>query len=111
MAIISKTVTPLSTHKDNCHVISWSNLSASDTGEVIEMSGRGDRSVQFSGTFGSISLEGSNDGINWAVLTDPSGTALTATAATLKQVMECARYMRPKCNSGSGLNCILFMRL
>lgn len=111
MATVSYTATPLQTHKDRCHVISWLNLSSSDVGQAIEMSGRGDRSVQFTGTFGSISLQGSNDGSNWVTLTDPSGSALTATSLMLKQVMECVRYMRPICNSGAGLNCILFMRL
>lgn len=110
MAMINFSVSNVNTFKDRCAAITWSNLNSGDEGTQVEMSGRADRSVQFTGSFGSISLMGSNDGINWSVLTDPSGNNLIITSMCIKQIMECVRYMKPVCNSGTGLNCILFMK-
>ena len=64
-----------------------------------------DRCVQVSGTFGaagSVSIQGSNDGSNWAVLNNAQGTAATFTAAGIKQIVELPRYVRPFVTAGDG---------
>jgi hypothetical protein len=59
--------------------------------------------VQVSGTFGvggSVVIEGSNDGVNFIVLADPQGSALTFTVARIEQILELPRYVRPRVTAG-----------
>jgi hypothetical protein len=61
--------------------------------------------VQVQGTFGasgSVSVEGSNDGVNYHTLRDPQGVSLTFTAAGLKAVLELTRFIRPRVTAGDG---------
>lgn len=87
-------------------LVTWSNLNAVNwLGEKVQLAQHSDRTIQFSGTFNSatFALEGSNDGANWKTLTDAAGTALTATAAALKQVTEAPLYVRPNVNVNVGV--------
>jgi len=106
MATRANTITVLKTHKDRgCYVVSWSGLLNGDDGSPIEMPGAADRSVQFTGTFGTggtIQIEGSNDGTNYVVLTDPQGNNISKTAAGIEQVVEITRYLRPRVTAGDG---------
>lgn len=54
------------------------------------------------GTGGSVTLEGSNDGVTFFPLTDPQGNAITKTAAALEVIEEVPRYIRPNCTAGDG---------
>jgi hypothetical protein len=49
-----------------------------------------------------VRLEGSNDGTNYAALTDPQGNALDITTAKVEQIMELTRYIRPRVTAGDG---------
>jgi hypothetical protein len=105
MAVRSASVARVSSHEDNTHVITWSGLLNGDSGEPIEMPGSADRSIQFTGTFssgGTIQIEGSNDGTNYVVLTDPQGNNISKTAAGLEMVSELTRYIRPRVTAGDG---------
>jgi len=90
----------------NAVLVVWSGLLNGDDGTPFEHADFGDRSVQFQGTPGAtpgIALEGSNDGTNWVVLTDPQGNAITKTAAgTLETVEENTRFTRPRVTGGDG---------
>jgi hypothetical protein len=95
-------------------LFAWINLAASDDGRAVEYSEFADRSVQFSGTFGgaSVSLQGSNDGVNWHTLTDTLGAPITKTSAALCAITEMTRYIRPLVAGGNGttaITCTLFM--
>lgn len=72
-----------------------------------------DKSVQVRGTFnaGTVVIEGSNDGINWIVLTDPQGNAISKTAAFIEQILECTRYVRPRVSAGTGVDLDVFFVL
>ena len=62
-----------------------------------------DRNVQVKGTLGAdfaLVIEGGRDGTNYATLNDATGTALTFTAAGIKQVQELTAYMRPRITDG-----------
>ncbi len=86
-------------------VASWPALANGESGVAAELAQYSDRSVQFQGTFGaagSVQLEGSNDGSNWHLLTDPQGNDIVKTAADLEQVSELTRYIRPRCTAGDG---------
>jgi hypothetical protein len=85
----------------------WTGLTnaTTDVGEAIDVPGYADRSVQVTGTFGtggSVRIEGSIDGTNYAVLTDPQGNALDVTAAKIEAISENVRLLRPRITAGDG---------
>ncbi len=82
----------------------WAITSTNTEGLSIDAHEYGDRSVQFAGSFdgASVSLQGSNDGTNWATLTDPQGNALTKSASALETVMEVPRYTKVTSSGGGG---------
>ena len=85
-------------------IFSWT-LANGETGEAVDFPAFADRSVQVTGTFGSggnAKIEGSNDGTNYAVLTDPQGNALDITAAKIEAVTEVTRSIRPRISAGDG---------
>jgi hypothetical protein len=112
MATISAAVTQVS---GQAAVITWASLTSatSDVGEAVEMPYLSDRSVQVFGTFGTggaCTLQGSNDGTNWATLDDTQGTAIAQTAAGVKQLAPITRYIRPNITAGSGatITCVIY---
>lgn len=90
----------------NAVLITWSGVLNGDDGTPFEHADFGDKTVQFQGTAGaglSVNLEGSNDGSNWVVLTDPQGNAITKVAvSTLEVVAENPRFIRPRVTAGDG---------
>ncbi len=91
-------------------LITWTPLTTTnDTGYQAEWATFADRCIQFTGTFGvggTVKLQGSNDGTNWADLTDPQGNAISKTAAGLEAVTEVTRYVRPFVSAGDGTTSI-----
>jgi hypothetical protein len=103
MPILNFISTPTQTNK--AFVVTWSTLLNGDSGTPLDQSQYTDKSVQVSGTFGSggsIRLLGSNDGINWNVLTDPQGNNLVVTASAIKYVAEATRWIKPEVTAGDG---------
>ena len=102
---------------NNIKRVQWAALANGEAGDFIgpDLAPWSDRSVQVAGTFGasgSVLWEGSNDGVNWATLNAPQGTALTWTTAAIKQVLEGALYMRPRVTAGDGTtNLIITVQL
>lgn len=103
----------------NAVTVTWPTMTqtGSDVGEAWEHADFGDRTIQFDGTIGaagSISLQGSNDGSTWIVLTDPQGNAITKTTLpAIETVTENTRFVRPIINAGDGttsINARLFAR-
>lgn len=94
----------------------WGPLANGDDGAAVQYGAFTDRSVQFRGTFGTggtVALEGSNDGTNWVVLTDPQGNTISKTAASIEAITEATRYVRPRVTAGDGttaITAILFAR-
>lgn len=73
-------------------------LTQDDVGARLAFDEYADRSVQVAGTFGaggSVTVEGSNDGTNWATLADPQGNPLVITTAKIEAILECVRFVRP----------------
>ena len=105
MAVRSAAISEAKGFGEYAHVITWEGLLNGDTGSPIEMPGSHIRSVQIVGTFGvggSITIQGSNDGVNYVALTDPQGNALTKTSAGLESVQELTKYIRPSVTAGDG---------
>lgn len=98
-------------------VIDITGLLNNDTSEPIEWAEYQDRSIQLSGVFGAggnVVAEGSNDGINYAPLSNAAGgVALTFGTSSIKQVLEASRYLRLRVTAGDEttlLNASVFLR-
>jgi hypothetical protein len=88
----------------------WSGLLNGDDGSPVEGVDFADRTMQVTGTFGtggSVSLRGSNDGVNYVVLTDPQGNAITKTAAGIEVIAEGPRYILPVVTAGDGTTALV----
>lgn len=108
MATITPAISSLPTFGNtSVHVYSWTPMtfSGTDVGAPIEMPGSADRTVQVTGTpgtGGSVRIEGSMDGVTYAVLSDPQGNALDITTLKIETIMELVRYIRPRITAGDG---------
>lgn len=82
----------------------WEDLAKNDEGEVLTLLGN-KTSVQAIGTFSgsTITMEGSNDGVNWSNLNDEAvpGNVCSFTAAGFKGVLQTVKYIRPKVTGGT----------
>lgn len=98
---MATTATITTRGKDESYSVAYA-FTSNETGDTVELP-QGDRSVQVAGTFNSatVSLQGSNDGSNWATLTDGLGNSLALTAAGIKNIGELTRYVRAAVTSGS----------
>lgn|SRR3990167_6595754 len=112
------TIQPIKTATGNTRafVLNWPTLANGDDGEPIAFSQYTDKSAQVVGTFGTggvLALEGSNNGADWAVLTDPQGNPLNFTAAKIEMVAEATAFVRPRVLAGDGstsLSLILLLK-
>lgn len=99
----SVTTFPFETSLDVA-VTTWDGLLANDDGEPVRLAVYSDRSIQVVGTFGgaSVTIGGSNDGVNYVALTDTAGNPLTLSVAGLKQIVELPVFLKPRVFGGSG---------
>lgn len=107
-----KTV-PESLHH-TCVVATWANMQNGDEGQAIELANFADRSVQVVGTFGAggkVRIEGSNNGTDYAPLTDPQGNDLDLTSAKIESVSEVVRWIRPRVIAGDGTTSLTVIML
>jgi len=98
-------------------LVTWEGLSTTDIdGEAWKNNVAADVSVQVVGTFstgGKVSLLGSNDGANFAVLNDPQGNPIVLTEAKIEVILEAPLYLKPGSVAGDGstdLDVILLAR-
>jgi len=108
------------TPANNPHLVdnqmwTWTPITENDTAIATQFQGSGDRCFSVTGNFGAggtVLLEGSNDDTNYFGLKDASGTAISLTAAGIRQVLEGPKYIRPRVSAGTGVSvtAILFVR-
>lgn len=71
------------------------------------------RSVQVSGTFGiggSVTVEGSNDNINWASLSNSfASTPIAMTSAGIQDILQNTLFIRPRVTAGDGTTALKVM--
>lgn len=80
----------------NTAVTTWSGLAGTEAGDSETTSRWQDKCVQCTGTFTSITIQGSNDGANWGTLSDAQGVDLVITVANeVRTILENPIYMRP----------------
>lgn len=105
MATKDKTIVKSDSYRESVHIITWANLQNSDNGDPVESVRSSERTIQFEGIFGSggiIQIEGSNDGNNWHVLTDPQGNNVSKASAGIETIVELTKYIRPRVPAGDG---------
>lgn len=107
---ITKGLTSGSAYEDLPQWVGIPNAQAGDPYNTTSSANGSDRSVQVGGTFGaagSVNIEGSNDGgLNYILLTDPLGNALTFTSAGMKAITELPQRIRPRVTAGDGTTAI-----
>ncbi len=104
MAIRNATIEDVSPN-GKAKLVTWTGLLNGDEGAAADWVEYSDRCFQVTGTFGaggSVTIQGSNDGTNWASLADPQGNALTFTSQKIEQALELPRYVRPTVTAGDG---------
>lgn len=95
-------------------VIQWANMANGDVGADCGFVQYADRSVQLIGTLGvggNMRWEGSNDSVNYAVLTDPQGNNLDYTILKTEAVTELAVRARPRITAGDGTTLLTVVML
>jgi hypothetical protein len=97
------------------HLYQWLLTTADHTGEAGNNPGASDRTIQVYGTWGgaSLTVEGSNDGTNWATLHDPTGEELVFTTDGIAVILENPLYIRPRLSvvgAGASVNAKLLSR-
>lgn len=105
MAVINPTIEFLENARYSRQLIrvTWTALTENDTAAPVDCGDFADRSVFIGGTFGSATVifQGSNDGTNYVVLTDPQGNNISKTSAGLEAVTELTAYARPSASGGT----------
>jgi len=86
-------------------VVTWEGITENDDGALVSMAAYPNKTVQAIGDFtssGAITMQGSNDGENWATLTNPRGEDIVLTAATqIEVIVENPLFIRPVATAGS----------
>jgi hypothetical protein len=96
-------------------VVTWAGLASNgDIGQAIQRPDLADRSFQVAGAFGganTVVCEGSNDGVNWFTLTNPTGGSISFAAAGVMQLTEAIAFVRPHVTGGAGGTMTVTMNL
>ena len=90
--------------------LQWAAMANGDTGIPVTLPGNADRTIQVTGTFGaagSVAVEGSNDGVNYFALTNPTGTVIAITSAGGAAITEAVQYVRPHVTAGDGTTALI----
>lgn len=87
--------------------ITWSGLLTGDNGDAIDYSPYLNKTFQVFGTFGAsaatVTIQGSNDGINWGPLNDATNAVLTLTSVRpIRRSDDIPQFVRPIVNGGDG---------
>lgn len=91
-------------------ICSWADLDAGDTGLAVDVGSWNEKTIQIpaAGT-STITVQGSNDGTNWATLNSKgmdadSAIPLSALGAGIYSILENPRYIRPVAAAGDTSN-------
>jgi hypothetical protein len=98
-------ITKSQTGNHRSFVITWPDMAVGDVGQPAPYGQYTDKSVQVVGAFGVggvVRFEGSNNGVDWAPLTDPQGNALDFQTTKIEMVSEATMSVRPRVTAGDG---------
>jgi hypothetical protein len=87
-------------------LLTWTGLAAAgDIGDTQSYANYGDKTFICAGNFSggaTVVIEGSNDGINWATLSNRQGTAMTFTGLGMNTSQDKPIFVRPRLTAGTG---------
>jgi len=92
---------------DKVGIFTWEGITENDTGLPANTARFPDKSVQVVGDFttsGAITMEGSNDNVNWGILHDHTGATLVITDSIPRLIAENTLYIRPRATAGSAVD-------
>lgn len=93
----------------NVLVNTWSALAGSESGDAATAIRWQDKCVQVNGTFTSVTIQGSNDGVNWGTLSDAQGVDLVITVVgEVRTILENPLFIRPT-SVGAGAGCTVII--
>lgn len=116
MATITHTPVTLPTliDFDGVRVRQWPTMALNDVGEPINLARFSDKTVQVFGTFGvggTVLLEGSINGTNWAPLKTVFNGDISFTSEAIATITEVPAYIRPRISAGDGTTSITILIL
>jgi hypothetical protein len=78
-------------------VYTWVDIGAGESGDAVHVVGYGSYSVQVDGELygATVIIEGSNDGLHFHNLQDPSGLKLRLHEPGIEQINQTPRFIRP----------------
>lgn len=89
-------------------IATWTGITEADTGSAItvprEVEGV---TIQTTGDFttsGAVTLEGSNNGTDYATLKDPGGTDIVMTTTAIWRLESIPLFIRPRATAGSAVS-------
>jgi len=103
------TVTTGTFHQEGVWRQEWSNLLTAENGDAASLAKWATKSIQVSGTVGaggSVNVQGSNDGTNWATLDESTGDALSTMGVGIKDILQNTQFIRPSVVGGDGTTAI-----
>jgi hypothetical protein len=105
MAVIAVTIDRNVSNNNGVVAFTWTPLTFTglDSGAAVRFADYSDKTFQVLGTFGAsgaIVFEGSNDGTNWATLSNRQGSVTAVTAAGLFTSQDRAIWVRPRVTAG-----------
>lgn len=114
MAVLDPVFTESNTRGDFGHIVTWGPLGAGDEGAPISMIGSSRRTLQVIGSFAGgskVTIEGSNNGTDWAPLSDIHGNRLVFAGVGISTVADLTLWIRPRVSTGNpGATVIMLMR-
>ena len=99
---------------DGVRVRRWPTMALNDVGVPVNLARFSDKTVQVFGTFGvggTVLLEGSIDGTNWAPLKNVFNGDISFTQASIATITEVPAYIRPRISGGDGTTSITILIL
>lgn len=85
--------------------VEWPSLLTGENGDMASLSKWPTKSIQVSGTVGaggSINVQGSNNGVDWATLDESTGDGLGTMGVGIKDILQNTKFIRPAVVSGDG---------
>src|ERR1700755_496650 len=98
MATITPTVAAVGRGDMSTIVVTWASITNADTCQAVSYPEYADRSIHVSGTFSgaTVQIQGSNNGAaSFAVLSDPTETAISITTESIRTVLDNTAFIQP----------------
>ena len=114
MADIQPSVTAAGRGDGSTMLVTWTNVTNADTCHAVRFPEYSDRSIHVSGVFdgGSVQIQGSNNGgVSFAVLSDPTETAIILASEKIRAILENTDYIMPVASGGGSFQSLIISLL